>query len=93
MVVEEFKIPGCRLKCDFLNFTKKIAIEVQGGQHFEFNKFFHSDRTGFQQHIKRDINKYDWLIANDFKVIELIEADIKHLSVEYIQEKFGIFIA
>lgn len=92
-VLEEFKIPGSRLRCDFLNLNKKIAIEVHGGQHFEFNKFFHGNLTNWTNSFKRDLDKYNWLIENEFQVIELIEEDVNQLSVDYIQKKFGIFIA
>ena len=40
IVYEEFPVYGSRMKVDILNATKKIAIEVQGGQHNSFNKFF-----------------------------------------------------
>ena len=31
---EEFPVFGSRMKVDFINFTKKIAIEVNGEQHY-----------------------------------------------------------
>lgn len=93
IVLEEFVIPGSRLRCDFINLNKSIAIEVQGSQHFEFNKFFHNNsRSKYLGMIKRDINKYHWLEANGFTIIELDEKDIKQLSIEYIKEKFGVYI-
>ena len=43
IVYEEFPVYGSRMSVDILNSTKKIAIEVQGKQHFQFNKFFHNN--------------------------------------------------
>ena len=41
IVYEEFPVYGSRMTVDILNATKKLAVEVQGKQHGEFNKFFH----------------------------------------------------
>ena len=38
---EEFPVYGTRMKVDLINMTKRIAVEVQGAQHDQFNKFFH----------------------------------------------------
>lgn len=93
IVYEEFPVYGTMLKVDFLNATKKIAIEIQGDQHESFNKFFHENsRLKYLQSIKRDVKKENWLIENDFKFIELYEQDLKIFSPSYIEEKFGIFI-
>lgn len=93
IVLEEFVIPGSRLRCDFINLNKKIAIEVHGEQHFEYNKHFHRSRFGWMASIKRDMGKLNWLENEGFRVIELIEEDIKQISIAYIQSRFGIFIA
>ena len=93
-VCEEFKIPGCQLRCDFLCFGAKIAVEASGSQHFEYNKFFHNgSQANFLSSIKRDDKKRIWLEQyNGFQVIELIESDVPKLSPEYIFEKFGVDI-
>ena len=92
-VCEEFKIPGSRLRCDFLCFGAKIAVEASGAQHFEYNKFFHGgSEMNFLGSIKRDDKKREWLIRNGFSMIELIESDVPKLSPEYILEKFGVDI-
>ena len=44
IVYEEFPVYGSRMKVDFLNATRKIAIEVNGAQHTSFNKFFHQNK-------------------------------------------------
>ena len=44
VVFEELKVAGTRLSLDFFNANKRIAIEVQGQQHFKYVKFFISFR-------------------------------------------------
>lgn len=92
IVFEEFCVFGSQLKVDFLNVTRKIAIEVDGSQHAEFNKFFHGNRLNYLKSIKRDFKKLEWLEKNKFQVINIVEEDIPFLSYEYIKEKFGIEI-
>ena len=93
IVYEEFPVYGTMLKVDILNATKKIAVEIQGGQHESFNKFFHHDsRLSYLNSIKRDVKKERWLVMNDFKFIELYETDLEYISPKYIEEKCGILI-
>ena len=93
IVYEEFPVYGTMLRVDFLNATKKIAVEVQGDQHESFNKFFHENsRLKYLQSIKRDVKKEEWLSKNKFKLIELYEEDLKFFSPEYIETKTGIII-
>jgi len=93
IVYEEFPVYGTMLKVDFLNATKRIAVEIQGNQHESFNKFFHENsRLKYLQSIKRDVQKVKWLEMNNFKFLELYENDLKNLSPQYIEEKCGILI-
>ena len=93
VVYEEFPVYGTRMKVDFVNATKKIAVEVNGPQHSSFNKFFHNNsRMKYLESIKRDYQKRKWLEKNDFKVLELEEKDIKKLSPEFIENTFNICI-
>lgn len=91
VVYEEFPVFGTKLKVDIINFTKKLAIEVQGKQHNEFNKFFHNNRLyEFRQQMKRDTIKYEWLEKNGIFLIEIHEEEIKFLSREFFEENLGI---
>ena len=93
VVYEEFPVYGTRLRVDLINFTKKIAIEVHGQQHFKFNKFFHSNsRIKFFQSMKRDWEKTEWLELNDIKLVELEEKDVDKLSIDFLEDKFNVFI-
>ena len=93
IVYEEFPVYGSRMTVDILNATKKLAIEVQGKQHSEFNKFFHNNsRLKYLEGIKRDIKKAEWLESNRFILLEIEEDEVKTLSLEFFLEKFGMSI-
>ena len=89
---EEFPVYGTRMKVDFLNASKKIAIEVHGRQHNEFNKHFQGNRSGFYFQIKRDADKMDWLGKNGIRLIEIYEEEIPKISEGFFLEKFGLRI-
>ena len=78
---EEFPVFGTRMKVDLINFTRKIAVEVQGDQHNQYNKFFHGG--------SRD--KY-LASMNEFQVLEIETKDIENLSRSYIFDTFGVDI-
>jgi len=90
IVFEEFPVYGTRMSVDFLNATKKIAVEVNGKQHSEYVKFFHGSRLDYFNSIKRDVKKAAWLEMNGFTLIEIDEEDVKKLSVEYIGKEFNV---
>ena len=93
IVYEEFPVYGSRMTVDILNATKKLAIEVQGKQHSEFNKFFHNNsRLKYLEGIKRDIKKAEWLESNGVILLEIEEDEVKTLSLEFFLEKFGMSI-
>ena len=81
------------MKVDFLNATKKIAIEVNGPQHSSFNKFFHNNsRMNYLESLKRDHQKSLWLEQNNFTLIELEKEEVDKLNREFIREKFNVII-
>ena len=89
VVYEEFPVYGTKMKVDILNATKKVAVEVQGRQHSEFNKFFHNNsRAEYLQSIKRDHEKALWLQKNEFKLIEITEEEINTRSEEFLLKYF-----
>ena len=93
IVYEEFPVYGSRMTVDILNATKKLAVEVQGKQHGEFNKFFHNNsRLKYLEGIKRDIKKAEWLENNGFILLEIEEDEVDSLSLEFFLEKFGMSI-
>lgn len=76
VVFEEFPIAGTRMTFDFYNANKKIAIEVQGGQHRKYVPFFHGGyKSNYLMQLKRDNQKHDFCELNDIKLIEIYEED------------------
>ena len=93
VVYEEFPVYGSLMKVDILNATKRIAVEVNGDQHNEFNKFFHNNsRVEYWKSIKRDAEKQQWLEKNSFKLIEINEDEVDKISLMWIETKFNIII-
>ena len=74
---EEFPVAGTRLSLDFYNSTQKIAVEVDGNQHYRYNKFFHSNsRQNFLYQLKRDEKKEYFCDINNIKLIRVLESDV-----------------
>ena len=85
VVYEEFPVYGSRMKVDILNSTKKIAVEVNGRQHSNFNSFFHNNsRAKYLASIKRDVEKREWLEKNGYTLIEIEEGEVNELSEDFI---------
>ena len=90
IVFEELRIVGTRLSLDFYNANKKIAIEVQGKQHQQFNKFFHNNnRANWLDQLKRDDLKLQFCLTNGIKLVEIYENDVLDKA---LFEKFDIFL-
>tara|TARA_R110000822_G_C15338795_1_gene495945 strand:+ start:12933 stop:13340 length:408 start_codon:yes stop_codon:yes gene_type:complete len=85
VVFEEFPVVGTRMKLDFYNDTKKIAVEVQGRQHDEYVKHFHRNKTGFWNQLKRDAKKREWCEKNQIQMVEIRDNDI--LSYKIFKDK------
>lgn len=91
IVLFQCTIPGSLLKIDFLNCTKRIAVETNGEQHNKFNKFFHNNsRTTFLKGLNNDLKKIKWLEQNNITLLELTKEDLDNFSIKYIEQKFGI---
>lgn len=68
VVGEEVMIPGSRLRCDFLNLSKKILLEIMGKQHASFVPFFHKKNIhNLIRSIERDTDKEKWATLNGFQ--------------------------
>ena len=76
VVFEEFPVAGSLLTIDFYNATKRIAVEVQGGQHRRYVPFFHNNyKNNYLDQLRRDKNKRDFCELNDIKLIEIYDTD------------------
>lgn len=89
IVFEEFPVAGTRLKFDFYNANKKVAVEINGAQHTKYVPFFHKRRSNFVSQIRRDQQKIDFCELNDIKFIEIYSE--KELNQETF-EKFGVHL-
>ena len=87
--LEEFVIPGTRLRIDLMNVSKKIAIEVDGIQHNEYSEFLHKgSRLNLLAQMKRDEKKRQWCLLNSYNLVNIDPGD--KLSVAFFKEKFNI---
>ena len=73
---EELPVVGTRLTSDFYNANKKIALEVDGNQHYTFNRFFHSNsRQNFLAQLQRDEKKEYFCEINNIQLVRVLESD------------------
>lgn len=89
VIFEEFPVAGTRLKFDFYNANKKIAVEINGEQHVKFVPFFHKRRSNFVSQIRRDQQKIDFCELNNIKLIEIYSE--KELTKKKFSE-FGVYL-
>src|ERR1017187_546589 len=83
IILYQFKIPASLLRIDFFNVNKRLAIEVNGPQHNEFNPHFHRhSRAAYRNSIMRDFSKIRWCEENNIQLLELIEEDLDNFSRE-----------
>lgn len=75
VIFEEFPVAGTRLKFDFYNANKKIAVEVHGAQHTKYVPFFHGRKSNFVRQIRRDQQKIDFCELNGIILVELFDGD------------------
>ncbi len=91
VVLEECPAPGCgstrSLRVDLINLTRRIAVEVSPSSSHSFNKHFHKDRMGFAAAVRRDLDKQEWCLKNNFQYISLDEEDIDNLSKKLFAER------
>ena len=93
IVYEEFPVYGTRMRVDILNATKRIAIEVNGAQHSNFNKFFHAgSRQKYLESIKRDVEKAKWLESNNFTLVEIEENEVDSLTIDFFKKNYNILL-
>lgn len=62
---------GVLLEYDICIPNKKLFIEYDGIQHFEYPNFFHKTRSEFNDQISRDRLKDKLAIENDWKLIRI----------------------
>lgn len=83
-VCEELQIPGTLLRLDFYICHHKIAVEVQGDQHEEFNEHFHRTRSGFKKALARDSSKDKWCQINNIQLVKLYDGESEEKWLEQL---------
>lgn len=74
-IFEEITIcPG--LIVDFILPLRRFIVEVQGGQHYNYNSFFHSNLGEFNNQKNRDNSKIEWSRINKFTLLQLNDKEI-----------------
>jgi hypothetical protein len=75
-ILEEVPIPihGKRVTAylDFYLPLRKIAVEVQGQQHFKYTPHFHGSMQGFLKAKHMDNDKEEWCIINNITLIHFL---------------------
>lgn len=86
IVYEEFPVVGTKMTLDFVNLTRRIALEIQGEQHSNFNPFFHNgEPMNYYNQLKRDVDKAKWCELNNLKLIEIFPKDLP-LTRDFLEE-------
>lgn len=70
-ILEEVPLCGIGLFGDFYLPLRKVMIECQGEQHYQFNPHFHGNRRSFVASQNRDQRKIDWCHLNNIHVAVL----------------------
>jgi len=90
---EEFPVFGSLLKLDIYNATIKVGIEIQGPQHYVFNKHFHGNSpSNYLKQIKNDARKEQWCRLNNIRLIELRDLEVGQLSPEFLKTNFDLIL-
>lgn len=83
-VVTQMKIENCKvinqLSFDFCIKLKKIIIELDGRQHFEYVERFKND---YIANIKRDVYKMNCALEAGYTVIRIIQEDVWNDSYDW----------
>lgn len=76
VVFEELPLIGSRMTFDFFNANKRIALEVDGDQHYKYNPFFHGgERRKFLEQLQRDDKKEEFCSYNNIKLVRILQSD------------------
>jgi very-short-patch-repair endonuclease len=85
VVFEELPVVGTRMTIDFYNASKKIALEVDGAQHYQYNKHFHAgSRQNYLKQLCRDNEKEVFCEKNDITMIRVLQSD--SISIDLLKE-------
>lgn len=78
-----FKYKNQQLELDFLIPGLKVAIEVQGQQHYFFNNLFHKTNNDLRKQKYRDSLKAEWCAEKGFTLVEFPYDSLPSNSEEF----------
>lgn len=70
-LLEEVFIPGLKLYLDFYLPNRRVAVEVQGEQHYSFSSHFHTSKLDLFRQKKLDNQKLEWCELNEIRLVRL----------------------
>ncbi len=77
--LEEVFLPGSGgLFADFVLPGRRLVVEVQGEQHYQYIFHFHKHRLGFVNSCLRDSLKARWCELNGLALVELPHDECEH---------------
>lgn len=77
-ILEEFSVPGSRLKIDFYLPKSDLLVEVDGIQHDEFTPVYHGSKTSSNKFVRQNDNdglKNSWATVNNLTLIRIKHDD------------------
>lgn len=93
-VVQEFRLPGSKLRLDLYSVSKGIVVEISPKGSHAYNPFFHRGSVAvYRQALKRELDKERWCTLNGLVLCELVEEDLQEgLSAELFKRRFGVVL-
>jgi hypothetical protein len=79
------KYKNQQLYVDFYIPIYSIAIEVNGGQHYKFVKFYHQDADGYKNQVKRDKLKAEWADINSINLVSISYKNMPKTKEDLLQ--------
>ena len=79
------------LRVDFINWTKRFAIEFDGVQHEKFTPHWHRNKAGWLASMRRDMKKYEELERNGLKLVIIKDSDLP-LTREFFSLTYEIYL-
>ena len=75
---------------DFYIPSKKICIEINGAQHYQYNKLFHKKRSDFTKAQERDRRKISYCLAHKIKIYCIPYWEVENIRMleDIFQDKF-----
>jgi hypothetical protein len=78
-----------RLILDFYLHNQRLAIEVQGEQHYKFNSHFYANKQAFCRAQARDRSKIEWCRINNIDLVELPDNESNEQWEQRIRSRGG----